>query len=117
MYYQNQQSELDLLAERATDITRQANPASRQEIERQCGEVTQEWADLVSGLEQRRETLTKLAQHWEEFESKWQSFESLMSGYEEKARHIDMTVRSKKQVAEVKQTLQVLYTLTQNMAF
>ncbi|XP_063222936.1 muscle-specific protein 300 kDa isoform X4 [Bacillus rossius redtenbacheri] len=105
---QKQQAEVELLGQRSADVTRQADAPSRQQIQQQCRELTQEWADLVSGLERRRDTFTKLAQHWEEFESKWQSFESLVSGYEEKSKHIDMTVRSKNQVAEVEQTLQDL---------
>ncbi|KAJ9594434.1 hypothetical protein L9F63_014159, partial [Diploptera punctata] len=89
---QNQQAEIDLLNERGRDITRQANHSNREHIEKQLSNINREWNDLVSGLESRRDTLTKLAQHWEEFVSKWQAFESLISGNEEKARHIDTVV-------------------------
>ncbi|CAG2069218.1 unnamed protein product, partial [Timema podura] len=43
-----------------------------------------------------------------EFETKWQAFESLVVGNEEKSRHIDLVVRSKSQIIEVKQTIQDL---------
>ena len=44
---------------------------------------------------------------FQDFESKWQSFETLISGNERKAQHIDTIVRSKTQLEEAKQTIQV----------
>ena len=64
-YLQNQQSEIDLLNERGRDITRQADHENREHIEKQLSNINKEWTDLVNGLESRRDTLTKLAQHWE----------------------------------------------------
>lgn len=63
--FQNQQCEIDLLNERGLEITRQSDLANRESIEKQLRNINQEWNDLVSGLESRRDTLTKLAQHWE----------------------------------------------------
>ena len=63
--FQNQQCEIDLLNERGREITRQSDLANRESIEKQLRNINQEWNDLVSGLESRRDTLTKLAQHWE----------------------------------------------------
>lgn len=36
-----------------------------------------------------------------------QNFESLVAAAEERAKHLDVTVRSKSQIAEVSQTIQV----------
>lgn len=62
---QNQQSEIDLLNERGREITQQSDLANREHIEKQLEGINREWNDLVSSLENRRDTLTKLAQHWE----------------------------------------------------
>ncbi|KAJ9596214.1 hypothetical protein L9F63_027163, partial [Diploptera punctata] len=62
---QNQQAEIDLLNERGRDITRQADHSNRQNVEKQLSNINREWNDLLSGLESRRDTLTKLAQHWD----------------------------------------------------
>lgn len=51
--------------ERGREITRQSDLANRESIEKQLRNINEEWNDLVSGLENRRDTLTKLAQHWE----------------------------------------------------
>jgi hypothetical protein len=53
------------LNERGREITRQSDLANRESIEKQLRNINEEWNDLVSGLENRRDTLTKLAQHWE----------------------------------------------------
>ena len=45
---------------------------------------------------------------FQDFESKWQSFETLISGNEKKAQHIDTIVRSKMQLEEAEQTIQVI---------
>nr|CAD7605236.1 unnamed protein product [Timema genevievae] len=84
-----QQPEIDLLNERAQDITKQADSSNKDLIEQEIGNANKEWMDL-------------------EFETKWQAFESLVVGNEEKSRHIDLVVRSKSQIIEVKQTIQDL---------
>lgn len=43
----------------------------------------------------------------QEFENKMQSFESLVASAEERYRHLDVTVRSKAQIGEISQTIQV----------
>ncbi|KAJ9596208.1 hypothetical protein L9F63_027168, partial [Diploptera punctata] len=101
---QNQQVEIDLLNERGRDITRQADHSNRQNVEKQLSNINREWNDLLSGLESRRDTLRKLAQHWDEFESKWQAFAFIISENEEKTKHIDTVVHSK----ESKHTIQEL---------
>ncbi|XP_068085330.1 muscle-specific protein 300 kDa [Anabrus simplex] len=105
---QNQQSEIDLLNERAREITRQADPSNRETINMQVKNMNTRWTELTDGLESRKDTLHKLSLNWEEFEKKHQNFESLVNANEEKARHIDTIVRSKPQTVEVKQTLQDL---------
>nr|CAD7570990.1 unnamed protein product [Timema californicum] len=86
---QMKQPEIDLLNERAQDITKQADSSNKDLIEQEIGNANKEWMDL-------------------EFETKWQAFESLVVGNEEKSRHIDLVVRSKSQIIEVKQTVQEL---------
>lgn len=93
--------------ERTAEISQQADAANKKKIQEQSGEVSQQWNSLVSGLESRRDTLTKLAQLWEDFESKWQSFESQLTTYEERAKHIDLIVRSKQHVVDTKATVEV----------
>jgi hypothetical protein len=97
-FFQNQQLELDLLVERANEITKQADERNRVKTQSQSGEVSEEWSALVGDLESRRDTLTKLAQIWETFEGRWQHFEGLLSSVEERAKHVDAVVRSKEHV-------------------
>lgn len=54
--------ELDLLLERVNEITKQADQRNRENIQSQSDKVTDEWTSLVSELENRRDTLTGLAQ-------------------------------------------------------
>lgn len=62
LIFQNQQLELDLLLERVNEITKQADQRNKENIQSQSDEVTEEWTSLVSDLENRRDTLTGLAQ-------------------------------------------------------
>ncbi|KAK9890572.1 hypothetical protein WA026_011942 [Henosepilachna vigintioctopunctata] len=105
---QNQQHELDLLSQRVAEIIQQADSNNKKNIEAQSREVSNEWSSLVSDLENRRETLTKLAQVWETFEGRWQNFESLLTGIEEKAKHIETVVRNKEHVISTKRLIEEL---------
>lgn len=96
-----------MLLERANEILKQADQRNKQTIQKQTGEVSEEWASLVSNLENRRDTLTKLAQVWETFEGRWQHFESLLTGIEEKAKHTDNIVRNKEHVIATKKNIEV----------
>lgn len=53
---------MDLLLERVNEITKQADQRNKENIQAQSYKVTEEWATLVSDLENRRDTLTGLAQ-------------------------------------------------------
>ncbi|KAF5292003.1 hypothetical protein FQA39_LY14120 [Lamprigera yunnana] len=97
---QNQQFELDLLLERVNEISSQADQRNKEKIDQESSEVSEEWATLVSDLENRRDTLMKLSQIWETFEGRWQNLESLLLGIEEKIKHIDTIVRSKQHVID-----------------
>ncbi|KAL3268198.1 hypothetical protein HHI36_007323 [Cryptolaemus montrouzieri] len=92
---QNQQFDLDLLLQRVSEISQQADERNIKNIEKQSREVSNEWASLISDLEVRRETLTKLAQIWDTFEGRWQNFESLLTGIEERSKHVETIVRNK----------------------
>lgn len=105
--FQKQQLELDLLIERSREVIAQANPKSKELVQKQSGELSERWSALVSGLESRRETLAKLASLWEEFESRWQGFESRVLALDERAKHIDPLVRSRQHVIETRTALQV----------
>lgn len=100
---------MDLLLERVSELTSQADERNRAKIEQQSAEVSEEWATLVSDLENRRDTLTKLSQIWETFEGRWQNLESLIVGIEEKAKHIDTVVRNKQHVIETKKYIEVRF--------
>lgn len=95
------------MLERVADITNQADQRNKEKVERQSAEVSQEWARLVSGLEARRDALTKLSQVWETFEGRWQNFENLLGTTEEKVKRVDGIVRSRSHVVETKKILEV----------
>lgn len=104
---QNQQFELDNLLERGSEISSQADERNRNIIEKQTSEVSENWNVLVSDLSRRKETLSKLADIWDLFEGRWQNFENLLTGLEEKSKHIDYIVRSKQHVITNIQTIEV----------
>ncbi|XP_072386756.1 muscle-specific protein 300 kDa isoform X12 [Diabrotica undecimpunctata] len=104
----NQQLELDLLHERVNEIIQQADQKNRLNIQSQSDKVTEEWTSLVSGLENRRDTLTALSQMWEVFEGRLQNFESLLSTVAEKAKHLDYVVRNKDHVVQTKKSVEEL---------
>lgn len=62
---QGQTHEIDLLNERAREISNKADEPNKTNLEMSQNEVNSEWNGLISELENRKETLTKLAEHWE----------------------------------------------------
>lgn len=46
-------------------------------------------------------------QVWESFEGRWQNFESLLTGIEERAKHLDFVVRNKDHVFTTKKNIEV----------
>lgn len=56
---------MDLLLERSEEIKKEANESSKQLVENKTTELNGQWCSLLDALETRRETLVKLAQHWE----------------------------------------------------
>jgi hypothetical protein len=54
-----------LLNERAREISNKSDAPNRANLELGQNEVNSEWNGLIAELENRKETLTKLAEHWE----------------------------------------------------
>ncbi|KAK3930234.1 Nesprin-1 [Frankliniella fusca] len=102
------QSDVDLLNERARELTRQADAANRAHVEQQIAAVNREWEEVVSGVEGRRDALARLAQQWEQFDAGWTSLEAKVGDAEDAAHHLDLVVRSKVQLRESRNTLQEL---------
>lgn len=105
---QSHQGELDLLNERAREILRQADPVNRSRIEQQNTDINKNWSDLLNNLENRREALATLAQHWEDFDHKYLTFESQLTRLDERSRHVDPVVRSRRQLEDTKNVIQVI---------
>lgn len=93
--------------ERAHGILRQADPLNREHIEKQNIAINRDWTDLIDNFETRRDTLTTLSQHWEEFDNKLHSFENQIIRLEERSRHVDPVVRSRRQLEDTKHVIQV----------
>ncbi|XP_066252950.1 muscle-specific protein 300 kDa isoform X4 [Euwallacea similis] len=107
---QNQASELDLLHTRISELSKEADEHNRAQIQKQSVEVTKEWSTLVSNLEGRKDSLTKLADVWGSFEGKLQNFERSLSGIEDRTKHIDQVVRNKDHVVSTQTQIEELYT-------
>ncbi|XP_060527804.1 muscle-specific protein 300 kDa isoform X12 [Cylas formicarius] len=105
---QNQQVELDLLQERVAEIVKHADERNRKTIQGQADQVSEDWSSLISNLEGRRDTLTRLAEVWETFEGRWQNFESQLTSIEERIKHIDHVVRSRDHVITTKKNVEDL---------
>lgn len=65
------------------------------------------WTQLVNNLESRRENFTSLAHHWEEFDKKINLVESQLVRIEERAKHVDPLVRSRRHLDDTKNVIQV----------
>jgi hypothetical protein len=117
-----------LLNERAREISNKSDAPNRANLELGQNEVNSEWNGLIAELENRKETLTKLAEHWEvrfistshnnkiynetflthqTFESKWQQLDSKLLGTEVKLKHEDLVVRNKIQIQETCDNIKV----------
>lgn len=107
-HFQAQQSEIDLLNQRAQEILRQADQHNSQIIESKNTELNREWSDLLNNFENRRETLTTLAERWEEFEKQLHLFETTLIRLEERSKHVDPIVRSRRQLEDTKNAIQVI---------
>lgn len=57
--------EIDLLNERIREILPFLNPDSQAVVSSEVGSLNEDWASLMSNLESRKDTLTKLASLWE----------------------------------------------------
>lgn len=109
MFSQSHQGELDLLNEKAREILRQADPVNRSKIEQQNTDINKDWSNLLNNLENRREALSTLAQHWEDFDNKYLAFESQVTRLDERSRHVDPVVRSRRQLEDTKNVIQVIH--------
>lgn len=56
---------MDLLSERATEIQSRADSSNKAVVAGDVEEVAQQWSGLLVDLASRKDTLQKLAQHWE----------------------------------------------------
>lgn len=61
----------------------------------------------MNNLENRREALSTLAQHWEDFDHKYIAFENQITRLDERSRHVDPVVRSRRQLEDTKNVIQV----------
>ncbi|CAH1403532.1 unnamed protein product [Nezara viridula] len=102
------QMDVDLLNERMRELLPYLNTDSQAIISSEVASLNEDWASLMSNLESRRDTLAKLASLWEEFEGKLQKFESNLLPIDDKNKHIDMTIRCKDHLLEIKGSLESL---------
>lgn len=65
LFSQHHQSEMDLLSERAAEILAKADGSNRTAVAADLAAVTQQWNGLLGDLGSRKDTLQKLASHWE----------------------------------------------------
>lgn len=103
----NQTPELELLNEKANEIIRKSDGKNKDKYKNQLKQINDEWQKLVTGLETRRETLSNLAQHWEQFETQLQKLEKNLIKTEEKVKMTDMVIRSKTQEDDTRNNLTV----------
>lgn len=104
---QSQNSDLGLVNQQAQSLIRQADARNRQLIEQDNAALNREWQDLVRSLEQRREHLQQLAEHWDSFENSLHGWEKALGRLEDKFRNVDPTVRSRRHLEDTKNAIQV----------
>lgn len=94
--------------EKAAHILRQADPTNRERIEQQNTDINRDWRLVIDNFETRRDRLAVLAQHWEEFDNKLHAFENQIIRLDERTRHVDPVVRSRRQLEDTKHVIQVI---------
>lgn len=115
--WQSQQGELDSLNKKAQEILRQADPTNRERIEKQNTDINRDWRTVIDNFETRKDVLTTLALHWEEFDNKLHAFENQIIRLEERLRNVDPVVRSRRQLEDTKHVIQVCQIWTENVFF
>lgn len=104
---QSQGSDLALVNQQAQALIRQADARNRQLIEQDNASLNRSWQDLVHSLEQRRDNLQQLAEHWDGFENSLHGWEKALGRLEDKFRNVDLTVRSRRHLEDTKNAIQV----------
>lgn len=104
---QSQTSDLTLVNQQAQALIRQADARNRQLIEQDNAALNRLWQDLVRSLEQRRDNLQQLAEHWDGFENSLHAWEKALGRIEDKFRNVDPTVRSRRHLEDTKNAIQV----------
>lgn len=61
----------------------------------------------MHSLEQRRDNLQQLAEHWDGFENGLHGWEKALGRLEDKFRNVDPTVRSRRHLEDTKNAIQV----------
>lgn len=105
----NQQFELDLLNERGHEVLDIADVNNKNTITIQLDKLNSEWHDLVSGLDDRKNTLESLSKHWEDLESRWNNTDTKLNSIEERSKLIDNIVRSKQHILDTIKSLDVSF--------
>ncbi|XP_070139488.1 muscle-specific protein 300 kDa isoform X14 [Drosophila kikkawai] len=105
---QSQTSDLTLVNQQAQALIRQADARNRQLIEQDNAALNRLWQDLVRSLEQRRDNLQQLAEHWDGFENSLHAWEKALGRIEDKFRNVDPTVRSRRHLEDTKNAIQEL---------
>ncbi|XP_032294435.1 muscle-specific protein 300 kDa isoform X26 [Drosophila virilis] len=105
---QSQNSDLSLVNQQAQSLIRQADARNRQLIEQDNAALNRDWQDLVHSLEQRRDKLQQLAEHWDSFENGLHGWEKALGRLEDKFRNVDPTVRSRRHLEDTKNAIQEL---------
>ncbi|XP_070067953.1 muscle-specific protein 300 kDa isoform X15 [Drosophila takahashii] len=105
---QSQNSDLALVNQQAQSLIRQADARNRQLIEQDNAGLNRSWQDLVRSLEQRRDNLQQLAEHWDGFENSLHAWEKAIGRLEDKFRNVDPTVRSRRHLEDTKNAIQEL---------
>lgn len=104
---QGQNSDLAGVNQQAQSLKREADARNRQLIEQDNAALNRDWQDLVRSLEQRREQLQQLAEHWDSFENSLHGWEKALGRLEDKFRNVDPTVRSRRHLEDTKNAIQV----------
>lgn len=93
--------------QKATELLREADPKNRQKIEKENLEINAAWNKFINDLEGRRDKLNSVANQWDTFEKKLNSFENQIIRLEERSRHVELIVRSRRQLEDTKNVIQV----------
>lgn len=106
-----------MLNDKTQEIIKKSDQRNRQIISKENLNINQEWSNLINNLDNKLERLQSITGYWKEFDNKFSDLENSISNINQRYQHIDLVVKSKRQLEEVKNSIEVSLTFIYNLFY